>query len=422
MTPNYCSDFAHGVGRRQFLKFAVGGTAGLAMAPDLSLWAQDTVARTRAKSVIILWMGGGPSQLDTFDPKPGHKNGGPVTALETPVRGFQVSQYLPKLATQAKNFSVIRTMNTGEGAHERGHFLMHTGYPPQGGIGIAPIGTVAAHELAKKEFPLPAFVSYNADVPLSSAFGEQCMPFVIRNTQEPIPNLHSQTGGDDEKRRAKLLEEQDASFEKEFSGREIDKRHDSAKKAYELMTTPLVKAFRLEGEKSELVQEYGPGFGQYCLMARRLAEAGVPAIEVGLGGWDTHDDNFTKVEKLCATLDRGMGTLIKDMAERDLLKDVLVVWMGEFGRTPEINGGNGRDHCPMGWSCVLAGGGIQGGRLVGDTGKSGQGMSGRVVTQADLFQTIYKALAIDPTKKYNMDGRYFNYVQGGGKVVNDLFG
>ena len=181
------------VDRRNFLKFAIGGAAGLVVAPGMQIFAQDTKAQfKRAKSCILLWMSGGPSQIDTFDPKEGNKNGGPTKAIQTTARGMRIADNLPLLAKQGKHFSIIRSLYTMQTAHERARFLLHTGYEPSGGLGIAPFGTIVSHELAQKDYPLPTFFSLSAgEIPLSPAFGEQHMPFTIRNLRDPIPNLRS---------------------------------------------------------------------------------------------------------------------------------------------------------------------------------------------------------------------------------------
>ena len=416
-----CESCLRQVDRRSFLKFMVGGTAAAAFAPHPILWAQDTLSRIRARSCILLWMGGGPSQLDTWDPKPGRKSGGEFRAVQTSARGFQISEHLPRLAEQAKHFSVIRSLTTGEAAHERGTYLMHTGYTPISGLPFAPVGTVASHEHSKPDFPLPTFVAMHApEIPLSPIFGERHLPFTIQDVNQPIPNLRALVDRDRAERRAQLLQEQDRGFEADRKGKEIEKRHESAKKAQELMTTPLLQAFELGKEPGAVRKAYGENFGQMCLLSRRLVEAGVSFVEIGLGGWDTHNNNFEQVKNLSRQLDAGMGTLIRELSERGLLSDTLVLWAGEFGRTPEINPQNGRDHWTKCWSVVLAGAGIQGGRVIGETDKDGMEIRNRPVPVQDYFATIYKCLGIDSEKKYVLSGRKVKYAYNG-KPVKELF-
>lgn len=415
-----CESCASPVDRRTFLKFMVGGAAGAAFGPQIAALAQETTARTRAKACILLWMAGGPSQLDTWDPKPGRKNGGEFRAIATSAKGMQISEHLPRLGEQARHFSIVRSLTTGEAAHERGAYLMHTGYAPIGGLPFAPVGTIASHELSRADFPLPTFVSMNAPVPLSPIFGERHLPFTVQDVNNPIPNLRPGVGTDRAGRRADLLRTQDEAFEVERRGKEIQRRHESAKKAQDLMTTPLLRAFDLSKEPDAVRKAYGDNFGQMCLLARRLVEVGVPFVEVGLGGWDTHDNNFEQVKNLSARLDAGFGSLMKDLVERDLLRDTLVLWAGEFGRTPEINAGNGRDHWTKCWSVVMAGAGIQGGRVIGETDKDGMEIRNRPVTVPDYFATIFKSLGIDPEKKYVLSGRKVKYAYNG-KPIRELF-
>jgi len=392
----------------------------MALAPWARLLGQETASRARAKSCILLWMGGGPSQLDTWDPKPGQKTGGEFKAVETAVRGMRISEHLPRLAEQSRHFSIIRTLTTMEAAHERGTYLMHTGYAPIAGLPFAPLGTVVSHELSRQDFPLPTFVALAPpDVPQSAIFGDAHLPFAVRDVNNPIPNLRSLVDAGRDRERAELLQAQDASFEEGRGGREMERRGEAAKKAQELMTTPLLKAFEVNREPDAVRKAYGGGFGQNCLLARRLVEAGVPFVEVGLGGWDTHDNNFDQVRRLSEQLDAGMGTLVKELAERDLLSHTMVLWAGEFGRTPMITESNGRDHWTRCWSVVLGGGGIPGGRVVGETDKQGMDIASRPVPVQDFFATVYSAMGIDPEKKYVLSGRQVRYAFNG-KPIKEL--
>ncbi len=415
-----CESCAGPVDRRTFLKFMVGGGVGAAFGPSIAALAQDTTARIRAKACILLWMGGGPSQLDTWDPKPGRKCGGEFKAIATSARGMIVSEHLPRLAEQARHFSLVRSLTTGEAAHERGTYLMHTGYAPIGGLPFAPVGTIASHELSRPDYPLPTFISMHAPVPLSPIFGERHLPFTIQNIHDPIPNLRPGVGSDRAERRARLLQDQDVAFEEGRRGKEIQRRHESSKKAQDLMATPLLRAFDLSKEPQAARKAYGGDFGQMCLLARRLVEAGVPFVEIGLNGWDTHGNNFEQVRNLSGQLDAGFGSLLKDLVERDLLRDTLVLWAGEFGRTPEINDRNGRDHWTKCWSVVMAGAGIQGGRVIGETDKDGMEIRNRPVLVQDYFATVFRALGIDPEKKYVLSGRKVKYAYNG-KPIRELF-
>lgn len=411
-----------GISRRTFLKFSMGAAGLAATNPWRALWSQDTVAAAaKTKACILLWMGGGPSQLDTFDPKPGRKTGGAFKAIPTNVRGLHFSEHLPRLAQVANKLSVIRTLSHTEGAHERGTYLMHTGYSPIGGLDFPPTGSVLSYELADKNFPLPNFVTVSSpQVPLSSIFGDEHLPFAIANIDNPIPNLMRPVEPEREKNRLALLAKQEEEFRGNREGRETTKHEVAYRKAEDLMTTPLLKAFNIHEEPEEVLKRYGQGFGRYCLLARRLVEAGVKCVEVSLGGWDTHQNNFELTQRNLLELDPAFSALIEDLSRSDLLQETLVVWAGEFGRTPEINPQNGRDHWTKSCAAVLAGGGIQGGRVIGETDKDGMEIANRPVTVPDFFATIYKCLGIDPEKKYAVEGRKVKYAYNG-KPIKELF-
>lgn len=413
------------VTRRSFLRFGLAGAGALVGMKPLAALAQDTVARPAAgasKSVILLWMGGGPSQIDTWDPKPGKKTGGPFKAIDTAARGIQISEHLPKTAAQMKHVSLIRSLTTQEAAHERGTYLMHTCYAPIPGQDFCAMGTVVSFEFHRTGFPLPEFVAISPPaIPASPVLGEEFLPFQIGSLREPVPNVRrpGDVHSERQRERNRLLAEQNAEFEARREGREIDKVRTSMKKAEELMSTPLLKAFDLSQEPESLKKEYGGPFGQNCLLARRLVESGVKYVEVGLGGWDTHENNFDAVERNLGAFDPGYATLIRDLDQRGLLQNTIVLCMGEFGRTPEVNPANGRDHWCRCWSVAVAGGGIPGGRVVGETTPDGMDIRNRPVTVPDLFATVYSKLGINPDGFYLVNTRKVPYAYRG-KPVKEL--
>lgn len=416
-----CEKCVPAFSRRHFLRFSLGAGAGLAAAslPHAAL-AQQTVARQSAgkgaKAVIMLWMGGGPTQYETFDPKPK----APFKPIDTSAPGVKFSELMPVCASQAKHMAVIRSMATHEGAHERGTSLMHIGMQPIQGLEIPATGTVISYEKGAKDFPLPHFIAIDPPlIPQSTVFGEDYLPFRLNNAENPIPNIRRTVDANRDKERAKLLLEQNKDWAAKRQQKEVAKVEAAYVKSEDVMNTPLLKAFNYREEPAELIKEYGGRFGINCLLARRLVQAGVSFVEIGLGGWDMHDDVAGGCKRRVPELDQGMGTLIKDLAQKDMLKETLVIWCGEFGRTPDINGGQGRDHWANGFSVVLAGGGIQGGRVHGDTGPNGHACN-KPVSIYDLFATIYYACGIDSKKKYDTEGRKVPYVKGG-KPVMSLF-
>jgi hypothetical protein len=439
--------------RRDWLRLSTAGVLGASASGWLPALAADTAGDPRRRrACILLWMDGGPSQTDTFDLKPGHANGGPFKPITTNVPGLQISEHLPKLAKHGDKLAIVRSMTTREGDHGRAALIMHTGYMPAGEINYPSIGGLLAKELGNDDTVLPQFVSIapNRGVsPLahSSGFlGPRFAPLVVGGGAilagprrgafdyeaalrvadlEPsrsTPPAHADT-------RIELMEEQAREFAARYPGA-ISAGHQSAyERAVKLMRTAAAKAFNLEEEKPALREAYGKNMiGQSCLLARRLVEQGVPFIEINMGGvnggsfgWDTHAGNFDAVKTLSGGLDPAWATLIEDLKDRGLLDSTLIVWMGEFGRTPHINPQQGRDHFPNAWSTVLAGGGIKGGQAVGATSADGMSIKNRPVTTPDLLATICRALGVDPTKQNESNvGRPIRIVDKAAKPIQEV--
>jgi hypothetical protein len=386
--------------RREFLRTSLAGGAGLA-----ALRAKADVrpaGRPRARGVIWIWTGGGMSQIDTFDPKPGHKNGGEFKAIDTTVPEIQFTELLPACAAQMKHLAIIRSMRTMEGAHNRGTYLMHTGFPPVPGVDYPSFGSVVAHELGRLEPGMPRFLAFDPPlIPSSPVFGEECRPFRVNNVDNPISNIRSLVDANRDRERRELLREELAEQEKVRGGELSARFKAAAAQAERLMRSPLLKAFDYREEPEAVRLEYGDRFGINCLVARRLVEAGCPFVEIGFGGWDTHGDIFGSYKRMVPTLDRGLGGLVKDLAQRGLLRDVLVVLAGQFGKTPDINAGKGRDHWANGFTVVLAGAGLKGGVVYGSTGPDGHECNDPV-SSSQLFTTIHTALGIDPHKSFGV--------------------
>ncbi len=399
-----------GVSRRDVLRLAGGAAAGFCSGwlPALARDAADNPARKR--SCILLWMSGGPSQTDTFDPKPGHANGGQFHAIDTAVPGVQIAEHLPLLAKEMKQLALIRSMSTREGDHGRATLHLRTGNLPQGGIDYPTFGSLVSNERARPDDDLPGYVSITprglGTAALSAGFlGSRHAPLVVggdgdgelRVQDLGLPsNISAQRASE----RRDLLAEAEADFLDRRPGVATDSHRTAYQRAVRLMRESAARAFDLSGEKPELRDRYGRNrFGQGCLLARRLVERGVPFVEVTLGGWDTHDNNFAQVKSLCQVLDPAWSTLMADLKDSGLLDSTLVVWMGEFGRTPVVNPRQGRDHFPSAWSVVLGGGGIRGGQAFGQTGKDGMTAADRPVAVPDLLSTICHALGLDPSKQ-----------------------
>jgi hypothetical protein len=409
--------------RRDWFRLTTAGVVGASMSGWLEALAQDAAKDPqRKRACILLWMSGGPSQMDTFDLKPGHANGGEFKEIDTNVPGMKISQHLPKIAQFGDRMAIIRSMTTKEGDHQRATYYLRTGYLPQGPIQYPSLGSLVAKELGSEECDLPSFVSVAPERFLSpQAFGSgflgpQYAPLVVGGNGIPVPNapegslkvqdleLPSGISRDESEARVGLLQSMEQDFVSTRPGLSTHSHQAAYARALRLMRSQAAKAFDLEEEKKELRDRYGRNqFGQGCLLARRLVERGVPFVEVTLGGWDTHQDNFNQVKRLSETLDPAWATLMSDLKERGLLDTTLIVWMGEFGRTPQIQrnrgAGGGRDHFPNAWSTVLAGGGIHGGQVVGKTSPDGMTVAERPVPVADFLATVCLALGIDPTKQ-----------------------
>ncbi len=401
------------LGRRDFLKLG-GLAAGSGWLPWLAARAADHPQRKR--SCIVLWMSGGPSQVDTFDPKPDHANGGPFQAIPTRVSGIRIGEHLPQVAQQMHHLAVIRSMSTKEGDHGRATLHLRTGNLPMGAIQFPVFGSLVAHENEIPNADLPGFVSIAprfGRTALSAGFlGPRYAPLVVGGNNQGLYGgenaglrvenlgLPAQMTPERAMERRSLLHDLEADFLTVRPGAATASHQSAYQRAARLMRASAAKAFDLSEEKDWLRDRYGRNrFGQGCLLARRLVERGVPFVEVSLGGWDTHDNNFNLVRNLCQTLDPAWATLMGDLEQRGLLESTTIVWMGEFGRTPGINPRNGRDHFPKAWSVVLGGGGVAGGQVIGETSADGMTVQDRPVAVTDLLATICLAVGIDPMKQ-----------------------
>ncbi len=423
--------------RHAFRHLAAAAIASPASIFMSALHAQAAQAKKGAKRCILLWMSGGPSHLDTWDLKPGQANGGPFQPIETAVPGISISPHMPTVAKQMKHIAVLRSLESREGSHERGTYLMHTGNLPVPTIEHPGFGSILSYELGSKlgEFPLPTCIAINGGGQGPGFLGMSHAPFVIGNPGGPIENMNLPgslrlAGGPVEARIAQLRAMQREALWSEVEGRFRKSRDLAAadhatvyQKTKMLLNSPLTAVFDLKDEPAQIKEAYGDNnFGRGCLLARRLVEKGVPFVEVQLGGWDTHDRNFDALStNLHPTLDKGMGTLIADLDGRGLLNDTLVVWMGEFGRTPIINQNAGRDHWGRCWSIAMAGGGIKGGQAIGATSADGMEIADKPLKVMDIVATMSKAMGLNLDTIYTTpNGRPSKLIDGGAPVA-ELF-
>jgi hypothetical protein len=427
------------LGRRQFLINAARSYLGVSLAPMLgaglagSAFGQSHAGGAKAEHVIFLNMGGGMSHLDTFDTKPSNKDvQGPVESIDT-TGDFQISQYLPKTAKVGNHMAIINSMTSKQGAHSQGQYLLHRSYSPRGTIVHPAIGSWVVRQKGRKNATLPGFVTANTNPNVSSAgfFGAEFGGVPLGRPDEGLKNS-SRAGSvseDDFKRRLAIADALNKTFHEKYQTPAV-KAYDSLyEEAVKLMQSSDLTAFDINQEPGKVQETYGRNrFGQGCLLARRLVEAGVRFVEVSHGGWDTHYDNFTNVENKAQVLDQAFAALVTDLEKRGLLEKTLVVIATEFGRTPNIvaEHNSGRDHHPACFSAVMAGGGIAGGQKYGASDKNGNRVASDGVTIQDFNATIGYALGIDHSQVVNSpSGRPFR--MGGadaelGKPIASIFG
>lgn len=389
-----------------------------------SILANASDLKKRHKSAILLWMGGGPSTIDLWDLKPGTPTGGPFKPINTNADGIQICEHLPMIAKNMDKLSIVRSMSTREADHTRGRYYMHTGYVPSPTVDYPSYGSVISHELLDQvpELEIPPFVSVGGTSVGPGFLGMSYAPFVVDSNG----NIRDLNMGIDPNRLSQRLEML-AAIENKFIG---EKRGGSAldhnkiiDKTVKLMTSKQMEAFKVAKEPAEVRERYGnTGFGRGCLMARRLVEAGVPFIEVDLGGWDNHAGIFQTLEnQKLPELDRAMSALVEDLNDRGLLQDTAIIWMGEFGRTPNINGNGGRDHWARSWSVVVGGAGFKGGTVVGATNEDGKDIISEPYSSQDLMASILKSLGISlETTFTSKNGRPMK-IANSGKVISELF-
>lgn len=392
--------------RRQFMTNAARAYLGVHLFPMLgpsiaSAAAEGASKGAKAKHVIYLFMSGGMSHLDTFDPKPKNKeNMGPVKTIQS-VADLELSEYLPHTAKVTDKMCIINSLNSTQGAHEQGRYMMHTSYSQRGTITHPALGSWVMKLGGKLHPELPGFVTINSGAKAGNGgfFGAKYSAAPIGRPNDGLqdstkPNVVSEESFD---RRLALADKLNTQFHSRYQNTDVKAYEELYRDAISLMNSEDLKAFDLSKEDSATRKMYGDGqFAQGCLLARRLVEHKVRFVEVQLGGWDTHVDNFTAVAGRCKEFDQAYAALLMDLEKRDLLKDTMVVVATEFGRSPEIktNHKDGRDHHPSAFSCVLAGGGVKGGQKYGETDKGGNKVVSGKMSVPDFNATIAYGLGL----------------------------
>ena len=413
-----------GMNRRHFLSHLAGASALAAPA-----WALTRALTTHAatlqrnhKSCILLWMGGAPPTIDMWDMKPGATSGGIYKPISTTGEG-QITELLPKVAQQMHRLSIVRSMSTREADHERGRYYMHTGFVPNPNVEHPSYGSVIAHELESqlRELEIPPFVSIGGASEGPGFLGMAYAPFQV-DSNGRVRNAEAKVEAARMADRMKLLGLLEGRFIRENRGQAAAEHAKVLDSTVSLLTSRQMDSFKVQSEPENMREWYGnSGVGRGLLMARRLVETGVPFVEVNSGGWDLHQDCFTRLEQKLPEVDQALSALVEDLATRGLLEDTVVLCMGEFGRTPRINGDAGRDHWARSWSVVVGGGGIAGGRVVGSTNEDGTRVISEPYSSEDLMSTVCQAMDISLAKTFTSNSGRPMKIAGGGKVIDELF-
>ena len=431
------------ISRRDWIKYSGLGMLGMGASPYLPVLAAQS--KQQRRHCVLLWMSGGPTQTDTFDMKVGHANGGEFKEISTAAPGVKFSENFPQLAKHADQLAVVRSLSTKEGDHGRGTYLMRTGKQPGGPVRYPSIASSLSKQLQSDLDELPSYVSIGGNQGFNpAAFGPGFLgpqyaatTVGVRGQDGAAPTAVAGDDGDNQpttfanlgvdfleanagvdplqvERRLQLWRSMQSEYLSTRPAGNVVAQDTVYQRAVRMMQSKSRAAFELSDEPTKVREAYGPGvFGQGCLLARRLIEQGVSVVEVVLGGWDTHADNFNQVRRLSQEVDAGWATLMSELSDRGLLEQTTFVWMGEFGRTPAINNNTGRDHFPQAWSCVLGGGGIAGGQVYGKTSEDGQQVVEGKTNETEILATLCKALQVDPAhENITRLGRPIKIVEG----------
>lgn len=423
----FCGSADHAMNRRAFL----GTAATTALAADMTqlnaLAAPDVnrALKKTQKRIILLWLAGGMSQLETWDPKPGAPTGGPFRAIQTDVPGIAISELMPRMAERMKNVCLIRGLNTKNADHGSAAKIMMRGRRDEAGVKYPDLGAVLAREMGRADSKVPDYVTFYTQTEgrgmapgdagfLGARYGP--MELTTNNTPDFIKRLDSLSDLD-HKERGDLRDLLGKQFAAGRSSETMNSQNEAYQRVRGIMASE--KLFDIEQEPRKVRDKYGPTqFAEQVLIARRLVEAGVPFVRVGRAWWDSHGQNFETHQEMVPELDHVMATLIDDLKDRGLLDDVMIVTLSEFGRTPSINASLGRDHFASAWSATITGGGgIKGGSLYGKSDPKGQTVAAEEADAGSLFATIYSALGINPHKNYYVGSRPLPLVNPGVEAI-----
>jgi hypothetical protein len=394
--------------RRRFVTSAASSLLGVGLLPSLSAPVFGKEKATDeppmpmrdnpAKRVIYLYMSGGMTHLDTLDTKPGHENQGPVRELKTNVPGIHLSEYLPQLTNHVDKMAIINSMTSTAGAHEQARYLMHTSYERRATISHPGIGAYMLKYLDKlnRDLPGSVFIGGNSRIDGGAGFFESSYePLAINNPEDGLKNIRAKFDPSQFSHNLDLSADLDKEFHKTYDIKSTRAYTSMYEDAVRLMKSEDLKAFDLGQEDKRVKETYGDNpFGQGCLLARRLVQHDVRAVEVSYGGWDTHQSNFIAVPERAGVLDQALAALLTDLERTGLLDSTLVVLATEFGRTPRVNQNAGRDHYPKAFSCMLAGGGVNAGVKWGKTTPGGEEVDDKSMFPEDFNATIAYGLGV----------------------------
>lgn len=413
-----------GLSRRHFLSHLTATSALSASAAFFtnSLAANAAQMKKDGKAAILIWLAGGAATMDMWDLKPGTRTGGPFREIAT-TGDMQICEHLPKTAQQMKHLSLVRSMSTREADHTRGRYYMHTGYVPVASMEHPSYGAVVAHEIAegRESLGIPPFVAVGGSSVGSGFLGMSYAPFVV-NDQGKIANMGKPIDPARVRDRMKLLSALELGYVEKTKSLAAREHTKILQKTHFLLNSNERDAFKVEQESPAMREMYGASrVGRGCLLARRLVEAGVPFVEVDTGGWDTHSNNFESLEsRLLPELDTAISALVSDLVDRGMQNKVTVICMGEFGRTPSINGNAGRDHWARSWSVLLGGGNLKKGITVGATSADGYDVTTQPYTSEELMATVLRSLDISlETNLTSLSGRPMK-IAAGGKPMKEL--
>ena len=428
---NFCGSPEHAVSRRGFLGTlaAAAGTAAFADMTALQVLGSPALAnelRRQQKRCIMLWLAGGASQMETFDPKPGAATGGPFRAIQTSTPGIHISELMPRMAARLKDTCIIRSLNTRNADHGSAARIMMRGRMGEPSVDYPDLGAVLAREFGQEGSQVPDYVSFytategRGMAPGSPGFlGARFGSMDLTTSMIPENIRRASISEQDHRERAELRSQLSGQFERGRSSASLDSHNQAYRRVSGIMANePL---FDIMQEPQRNRDQYGPTlFGRQCLAARRLVEAGVPFVRVGRAWWDSHGQNFETHQEMVPELDHVMATLLDDLEERGLLRNTLIITLAEFGRTPSINSTVGRDHFASAWTSTLSGCGIRGGSVYGRSDETGNRVAEGEVNAARLFATIYRALGINHQKNYHIGARPIPLTDPGTEPIREV--